>query len=198
MPNTLDKALFVTGLIGLALGQVILNLLSFPSLSRSLYYEAPIDYGHWLLFIGALLIVPYAARLPRQGINRLAGPVLIVGTACVFGMCTIDLVMWSFSGAPGGQDLIRQLTAEPSIWLPFITVGPTYVFVTGLVLPSLAYLSHSKIGVALVVGSAVAFFTILAGFNSWFFVAGYAVMAIGYALCFSSEHRDKDDLGKVQ
>ncbi len=179
--------MLICGLLATAGGQVILNLLSIEEFSIALYYDAPIDYGHWLLLIGAALMIPFAARHSGSLLKSLSGTVLIVGIISVIGMATFDLIMWSLDGTGLRADVTERLKAEPSIWLPFIVIGPPYLFITGLALSSLTYLRGSKIGVALVVGSAVVVFTFLAGMSAWFFVLGYALMAVGYALCFSGD-----------
>ena len=176
MPDRIDKSLFLLGLGVFTAGQVMLRF--FDSAARS---AMPIDVTHWLLLIGVLLLIPYAARLPREGFNRIVGPVLLLGIVATIGMNILDFVFWALPAGLDG-DVFQVLRTEPSIWQPFMRLGPNEFFVTALVLPSLMLFKVSRIGTALVVAGAV---TMAVG-TEWFNVAGYVLMIGGYFFNFDS------------
>lgn len=174
MPDRIDKTLFLAGLGVFTLGQLLLNLLGPASQD-----QVPIDWAHWALILGAALLIPFAARLPRRGLGLLAGPVLIAGVLAVVGMCVIDFIFWSLP-ADLDRTLYENLSAEPAIWQVFMRWGPNEVFVAGLLLPSLLYFPVSRAGTGLVLAGAL---TMAVG-THWWNVAGYVLVIAGYALCF--------------
>jgi len=175
-PETLfDKRwLFVTGLAAYLGGQVLINMgRDFVDSLR------PIDFAHWLLIVGVLLMIPYAANLPRTRVNLVASPVLVIGIAGIVGMCVIDLIIWSYPPAGGRTDFLRHLMDAPTIWTPFMTIGP-WLFGIGLAMASVSFLRSAPWGVlAVILGSTVSALT-----EGWYTVAAYALILVGYVICF--------------
>ena len=175
MPTRLDRGLFLAGLAIYAAGQLVITLLGWE-----MQNQRPVDFAHWLLIIGVALLIPYAARLPRRGLQIIASPVLIAGIIAVIGMCMIDFVFWALPSGEVENEVASILMAEPSLWTVFMKIGPNEVFMTGLLLPALAFFRTARIGTALVVVSALGIL-----FTPQMFNAGlYSVLTIGYWLCF--------------
>ena len=171
--RTLAKTLFLSGLLVYTCGQILINL--GPEFTDN---QRPIDYAHWLLLIGVLLLIPLTARLPRDWFSYIGAPILIVGIACVIGMCVLDFIFWSLPTSEQKQKLATHLINTPAIWTPFITVGPNIIFNVGLLLPSLSYFRRSKVGTILVIaGSLVIFIG-----TQWFNVIGYVIVLVGYSM----------------
>lgn len=177
MPDRSDALIFLGGLIIYLAGQVIINLMG--AVSRA---QTPIDYSHWLMLIGAVLMLPFALRRPMTGLNLLIAPVLVLGVVSVIGMCVIDLVFWSLPDVHYRNDLAVRLIDSPGLWRPFMQWGPNEVFTLGVALPALLYWGCSRAGVGLV---ALGAFLIAIG-PSWFNVSGYTAMVIGYTLAFQA------------
>lgn len=174
MPNSLDKSLFLLGLLSYLGGQIWINVTG--SMTKD---QIAIDGIHWLMFVGAALMIPFAARLPRIGIAMIAGPAQLVGCVLIMGMCVIDFVLWSFPEPELRNAVVGQLTYTPPVWVPFIQLaGP--IFTVALALIALHYLFVSKIGSAVAVVGAIVVGAWGIGSNPY----GYTAMIIGLALCF--------------
>ena len=175
-----DQWLFWIGLVIFTIGQGMTGLsLEFGA------SQQPIDYMHWMMLLGGLLMIPFAVRLPRTPINRLASPLLILGIAAIVGMAVIDFVLWSYGLTPERSALIDHLQAVPVIWKPFLEIGPGWVFGLGLCLPSLYYAQRVPIGTLIVVLGGL---MLPLGFRHYVLL-GYPVIILGYALCFSRTER---------
>lgn len=173
MPDRMDKALFLNGLLVFLGGQVAIN--AFGAVTRDVI---PVDITHWLMPCGAALMIPFAARLPRKGAAIALAPLLLTGIVGVIGMCVIDFVFWSLPDAEFRAELARTLMDTPAVWQPFMRWGPNEIFTAGLALPSLLYWRKSRVGTVLVLLGAI----VMAIGPSWFNVAGYVLITAGYAL----------------
>ncbi len=175
MFDRIDAWLFVMGLVIFTLGQIAIN--AFGAMTKD---EIPIDVMHWLMLIGAVLLIPFAARLPRRGLALVASPLLILGIVCVIGMCVLDFVFWSLPDDELRGEVARRLMDTPMLWKPFIAWGPDDFFNLGLVLPTFLFFRVSKFGTAFVVMGTL---SIVIG-TSWFNVAGYVLITLGYFMNF--------------
>lgn len=186
MPDRIDVRLFMAGLICYFCGQVLLNVQG--QVTRA---DAPVDLAHWLLLVGAVLLLPFAAKLPRRGVGLAAAVLLIGGVAAVIDMCVIDFVFWSVEDPALRSELVSGLMSTPAVWLPFMVWGPNPVFGLGLALPSLLYLRRARVGTLLVwLGAGI-----VAAGPAWFNVAGYAVLTAGYAWCFRQDRGAAQEAG---
>ncbi len=170
-----NEWLFWIGLVIFTIGQGMTGLsLEFGAAQK------PIDYMHWMMLIGALLMIPFAVTMPRTLINRIASPLLILGIAAIVGMAVIDFVLWSYGLTPERTALLVHLRAVPVIWQPFMTIGPGWIFGFGLCLPALTYLRRAPIGALLVaVGGIMLPLSI-----RHYVLIGYPIIIVGYAWCF--------------
>ena len=178
-PNRTDKALLLVGLLSLIAGQI--TLIALGPVTKE---DGPVDFGHWLMVLAMLLIIPFAARLPRRGLAIVAGPMLMIGSVMMVGMCVLDLVFWSFP-----DDALRGTVAEglwntPMVWQPFIVwSGPVFTVALGLV--ALDYWRVSKLAVALAVLGTIVVGVWGLGSNPY----GYSMVLAGFAWVFWAENK---------
>lgn len=182
MPNKTDKALLLLGLLLYLAGQIWIN--TTGSMTSQ---QISIDGIHWLMLIGASLLLPFAARLPRTGFAAVAGPLLMLGIVLVIGMCTVDFVLWSLPEQPFRSEVSSHLMNTPMIWQPFIVISG-YVFTPALALTSFYYFRLTKLGPFLAVIGMV---TVGAG-PIWTNIPGYALIFAGFAVCFWSKPVEQD------
>ncbi len=181
-PLRSDQALLIAGLLFFILGQQLLNF------GRDFVAaQAPIDYAHWCLLVGALLFLPFAARLPKRNIHLITIPVFIAGIAAIIGMFVLDFIFWSLPAGDLADGFYSHVRAEPSIWQVFIAIGPNWVFGTGLALPSLSYFHRSRLGVALVLIGVLMQPTT----GRDLIVVSYALITLGYLMCFNWLRREE-------
>lgn len=169
-PNRTDKILLLLGLLSYWGGQTWIVITG--SMTKD---EIAIDVIHWLMLVGAALMIPYAARLPRQGIALVAAPLWLVGIVLIIGMCIIDFVFWSLPDPEFSRLVADQLIASDPLWVPFINY-PGHPFTIGLTLAELSFWNTSKIGTGLVLIGGI-------GSNPY----GYAAVILGYLVCFWKE-----------
>ncbi|WP_284124280.1 hypothetical protein [Parerythrobacter aestuarii] len=179
MPNRTDKTLFMLGLFSYLCGQVW--IVSTGSMTKE---QSVIDWIHWLMFIGAALMIPFAARLPRAGLSMVAGPLQVIGCILIIGMCMIDFVLWSFPDPDLRKQVVGGLINTPAVWQPFIAfAGPVFTVAFGLV--GLTFWRVSKIGTALAVLGAIVVGAWGIGSNPY----GYTIALAGFAVCFWTERK---------
>lgn len=180
-PNKNSQILFLIGLSIFTAGQILIKL-GQPFVES----QQPIDFAHWLLYIGVLFLLPFAVRLPFKNIHVLTIPALVLGISFVIGMCVLDFIFWSLPNNELERQLAEHLINTHSIWGPFVTIGSSYIFVVGLVLPSLSYWSTSKSGPTLIVFSTL----LLATLSQWWTVLAFFLITLGYARSFGLLHKN--------
>lgn len=172
---SVPKSMFLAGLCLFTLGQILINF------GREFVKnQTPVDFAHWCLIGGVLLLIPFAARFPKNLLSFIGSTLLILGITGVIGMSALDFVFWSLPTAEMEQEWGRHLFATKTIWTPFMTVGPGTLFNVGLLAPSLFFFKQSKLGLGLVLVGSL---TVFVG-TQWFNVIGYVIISIGYWLCF--------------
>ncbi|XOV82525.1 MAG: hypothetical protein ACFHXK_16900 [bacterium] len=174
---TLFEVLFVAGLLAYTLGQFLI-FVYFNDL-EALHAQTPIDFAHWFLLIGLLLLVPQGMSFPKSRLHFVGGPLFVLGIGLLIGMCVLDFVFWSIDSAEQKRELATHLIATPAIWFPFMTVSG-HLFNLGLLICGFSYLKYSKAGTALL---CIGTFIVLAG-GGWLNVLGYSVLTAGFATCF--------------
>ena len=182
MPKKIDKALLLLGLSLYLAGQIWISITG--SMTSQ---QIPIDGIHWLMLIGASLLLPFAARLPRTGLAAVAGPLLMLGIVLVIGMCIVDFVLWSVPEQPFRDEVSSHLINTSMIWQPFIVISG-YVFTPALALTSFCYYRLTKLGPILAVIGMV---TVGVG-PIWTNIPGYALIIAGFAVCFWSKPAEQD------
>ncbi len=107
----------VLGVIGLVF--LILSRFMFTQGFDFLQAQRPLDFAHWFMLLGALLMIPLNSMFPKSVLHTLFTPLVYLGVAAHMGMCTIDFVVWSY-----GEDMeakkafISHLIATPALTIP--------------------------------------------------------------------------------
>ncbi len=143
------KFLCATGLLLLIAGQVILS--KGPDFVSG---QRPIDYAHWFLLTGAVSMLSFSSVLTKSTFHFIGTIITVIGVTAVIGMCTIDFMIWSFNAENSRNEFLTQLFNTPSVSIPFIKVGPSFLYV-GLAIQSFSYLRTNFPGFILTVSGTI-------------------------------------------
>jgi hypothetical protein len=170
------KILFLIGLAFELTGQILLS-----KGNDFVYSLQPIDFAHWSLLLGVVLLIPQVVSFPNKIFSYLGTPLAIVGIVCIIGMCVLDFIWWSQPNQEVRNEFAGHLSKFPSIWKPFITSGPRYLNI-GLFFLSLNYLKQSKLGVIIILFTTLIFINLIPiPFNM---IIGYSLTLIGFSIIF--------------
>ncbi|MEN0003341.1 MAG: hypothetical protein AAF798_04335 [Bacteroidota bacterium] len=121
------KLSITLGLLLIAVSQL---LMSFGY--EFLMAQRPIDYAHWALLIGAILMVGLWFHLPENVTKNVGLTLMTLGIGGIAGMCMIDFILWAAESDPDTKEkLFGIIFGTPSIQLPFLIIGPA-LFYTGM------------------------------------------------------------------
>ncbi|TCP25049.1 hypothetical protein EV195_10480 [Tenacibaculum skagerrakense] len=174
--KTYYKILFVIGLLFEAIGQILLS-----RGNEFVYALKPIDFAHWSLLLGVVLLIPQVGNFPRSMATYLGVPTILIGITCIIGMCVLDFIWWSQPNQEIRNEFAGHLYNVKAIWNPFIAVGPNFLNV-GLFLLALNYIKTTKTGVILIVLATLTVF--FGSFIPSRLIYVYLITAIGYGLIF--------------
>jgi peptidoglycan/LPS O-acetylase OafA/YrhL len=85
--NITNKTFFIVGLVLFLIGQVIL-----AKGNDFVYNQEPIDFAHWFLLIGVILLIPQTVSFPKSTVSLIGIPLTLVGIVCTIGMCVLDFI----------------------------------------------------------------------------------------------------------
>ena len=172
------RILFLIGLAFFLIGQIIL-----AQGNEVVYNLRPIDFAHWSLLIGAVLLIPQVVSFPKKLFSYIGAPLSLTGIVCIIGMCVLDFIWWSFPDETARSEFSKHITQVPSIWKPFVSIGPSSkVFNLGLLILSLNYFNKEKLGVGIIfIASLILWHIIPVPYR---LVSGYTLTLIGYSLIF--------------
>ncbi|MEL6123161.1 MAG: hypothetical protein AAFR14_05525 [Bacteroidota bacterium] len=112
--------------------------------------QRPIDYAHWSLLIGAVLMFGLWFSLPESVTKSFGLSLMSIGIAGVAGMCVIDFMLWA---AHDNQELKNSLfqliSSTPAIHYPFLVIG-SVLFYSGISISTLGLYRQSLVAVLLV------------------------------------------------
>lgn len=118
------------------------------------FFLKPIDFSHWLNLIGASFLISFCFVFPKGKINTIASLLTILGVIAHIGMCTIDFVFWSFGDDYESRStLLDHLSTTPSIWYPFMIIGPSLLF-AGLATHAWSFLKSQPTGAIMTLAGA--------------------------------------------
>jgi len=181
------KILFLVGLTFFLIGQFIL-----AKGNDFVYGQEPIDFGHWFLLIGVTLLIPQTVVFPKNFFSFIGIPLTLIGIVCIIGMCVLDFIWWSFPNDEMRTEFTNHISQVPSIWKPFITIGPSSkIFNLGLLFLSLNYIKNGKLGVILILIANLILWHIIP--LPYRLVFGYAITLVGFSIIFLKEN-DKNVL----
>lgn len=172
------KHLFLFGLLIFLIGQFLL----VPG-NKFVYNLKPIDYAHWSLFIGTLCLIPQIVSFPKSIFSYIGTPLALIGSVCIFGMCVLDFIFWSYPNNEMRMEFINHISNVPSIWKPFMAIGPSSkIFNLGLLILSLNYLKKVKLGVFIILIADLILWHIIP--VPYRLVFGYSLTLIGFSIIF--------------
>ena len=121
------KIYAITGLVFLILNQIMVL-----QGNQFIQTQKPIDYAHWLLLLGILLSLSLNYIFSKGIFNSTAAVITTLGIIALMGQAVIDFLWWSYgTDYEGMKNLTNQIMSNPSISIPFMTIGPA-LFYLGL------------------------------------------------------------------
>jgi len=153
--NGVYRFLFLMGLLFEAIGQL---LLSYGN--DFVYALEPIDFAHWSLLLGVVLMIPQISTFPQKVFSYIGMPIALIGVVCIIGMCVLDFIWWSMETQEIRNEFAAHISNVPSIWKPFITTGPNFLNI-GLMILSFNYVKESKIGIIIIVLATMMLFNLI-------------------------------------
>lgn len=177
------RIFFIIGLIFLLIGQIIL-----AQGNDFVYSLKPIDFAHWFLLVGVVCLIPQVVSFPKKIFSLIGIPLTLIGIACMIGMCVLDFIWWSFPNEEMRIEFTNHISQVPSIWKPFITIGPSSkVFNLGLLILSLNYLKKEKIGIGVIfIATLILWHIIPLPFR---LVFGYSLTLIGFSIILLEKNK---------
>lgn len=171
-----NKVLFISGLVVFLIGQIIL-----AQGNEFVYNLKPIDFAHWSLLVGAVLLIPQVVTFPKKIFSYIGIPLTLIGIVCIIGMCVLDFIWWSFPNEEARIEFTNHISQVPSIWKPFISIGSSSrIFNAGLLLISLDYFKSQKLGVIIIALATLVLMHIIP--VPYRLVSGYTLTLIGFGL----------------
>lgn len=172
------KIFFLIGISFFLIGQIILT-----KGNEYVYSQKPIDFAHWFLLVGAVLMIPQTVNFPKKLFSYIGIPLTLIGITCIIGMCVLDFIWWSFPNEEMRREFTNHISQVPSIWKPFITTGSSSrVFNLGLLILSLNYFKNKKIGVAIIFIATLFLWQLIP--LAFRLVFGYSLTLIGFSYIF--------------
>jgi len=172
-----NEILFLLGLFTYTIGQYLIFI--FFNDIEKLHNQEPIDFSHWLMIIGVLLLIPQIGNFPKSRWNYISFPSLIFGIGLIIGMCVIDFVFWSLKDPVLKSQVTKHLINTPEIWTPFMSVSGK-IFTFGLLTSSFNYFKKSRLGVLLVfLGTLTVYLP-----WGWDNIPGYLLITVGFYINF--------------
>ena len=177
-----NEILFLLGLFTYTVGQYLI-FIYFNDLEK-LHNQEPIDFSHWLMIFGVLLLIPQIGNFPKSWWNYISSPTLILGIGLIIGMCVLDFVFWSLKEPELKRQVSEHLINTPEIWKPFMKFNGL-LFNLGLLTSSFIYYKNSKTGTLLVlIGTLVIYIG-----GGWVNVLGYIILTIGFYINFINSRK---------
>jgi hypothetical protein len=184
--DIINKILFLVGLVLFLIGQLIL-----AKGNDFVYSQEPIDFAHWFLLIGVTLLIPQTVTFPKKIYSFIGIPLTLIGIVGIIGMCVLDFVWWSFPNEEMRNEFTNHISQVPSIWKPFITIGPSSkIFNLGLLILSLNYIKRGKLGIILVLIANLILWHIIP--LPYRLVFGYALTLLGFCIILIRENNKNE------
>ena len=170
------RIVFICGLIFLLIGQLLL-----AQGNDFVYSLKPIDFAHWFLLLGVVCLIPQVVSFPKGIFSAIGIPLTLIGIACMIGMCVLDFIWWSFPTDEGRIEFANHISQVPSIWKPFISIGPSSkVFNLGLLILCLNHFKGEKIGVLIVLLATLILWHLIP--LPFRLVCGYSLTLVGFTI----------------
>ena len=173
---------FLLGLVLYTVGQFLIFI--FYNDIETLHSQEPIDFAHWFMLIGVLLLIPQIGNFPKSRLNYISSSTLILGIGLIIGMCVLDFVFWSLKEPELKRQVSEHLINTPEIWKPFMKFNGL-LFNLGLLTSSFSYYKNSKTGTLLVLIGTLVIYT----GGGWINVLGYILLTIGFYFNFKDKNK---------
>jgi len=181
-----NKILFQTGIGFILIGQIILS-----KGNEFVYNLQPIDFAHWCLLVGVVLLIPQVISFPKKPMGIIGIPITMIGITCMIGMCVIDFIFWSYPNDELRNEFAKHLVQVPSVWKTFMTIGPSSkVFNLGLLILSFNYLKTEKIGIGVLCIATLILWHVIPTPHRLLFGYSFTFIAFGIIL-FRNEIKNK-------
>lgn len=170
------RILFILGISFILTGQLILS-----NGNEYVYSQRPVDFAHWFLLVGVVLMIPQVLSFPKKIFSYIGIPLTLIGIVCTIGMCVLDFIFWSFPTDAMRQDFANHITQVPAIWKVFVTIGPSSkVFNLGLLILSLNHFKTKKPGILLLLIASLVLWHLIPLPHR--LITGYALTLIAFIL----------------
>jgi hypothetical protein len=173
LPSGAQLARLSSGLVLLTAGQTLLA--QGPAFVMA---QRPLDWAHWLLLLGAVTLTWRLTDIPVGRLGRLGQFATVAGGVAFVGMCVIDFSLWALPSEAAREAFGDQVLRAPAIALPFLSVGPSLLFV-GLGAMVLEWVAVMRWRAGLVLGGIVLVGAGQFGHARWLVVAGHLVILAG-------------------
>lgn len=124
LPSTAQLSRLCAGMIVLTGGQTLL-----AQGHAFVMAQRPLDWVHWLLLLGAVTLTWRLTDIPVGWLGRLGRLATIAGATAFIGMSVIDFTLWALPSEMARQTFGSLILHVPAISLPFLSVGPSLLFV---------------------------------------------------------------------
>jgi hypothetical protein len=173
LPSSAQLRRLAVGMAVLTAGQTLLALgHAFVMAQR------PVDWVHWLLLLGAVTLIWRLTEIPFGWLGRVGRLATVAGAAAFIGMSVIDFTVWALPTEVARQAFSSQVLQRPAISLPFLSVGPSLLFL-GLGVMVLEWIAAMRWRVGLVLGGIVLVGVGQFGHARWLVVGGHLVILAG-------------------
>lgn len=168
------------GLIVIGLALIVLSQLLMSFGYDFLMAQRPIDYAHWALLLGSILMFGLWFHLPSNFSKNIGLTLMSIGIGGIVGMCVLDFLLWASHGnAEIKGELFNVISSSPSIKYPFLIVGPT-LFYTGICVSTYGLFIRAKWQVVTVnIGALMVGLGHMVLNNQIIPVIGAALLAVG-------------------
>ena len=178
-----NRILFLSGILFFLIGQTLL--------AKGQAYvngQEPIDFAHWFLLVGAVLLIPQVITHPKKNFGYIGVPLTIIGIVGIIGMCVLDFIFWSYPDQEGRNAFYEHISKVPSVWDAFMVYGSSSkIFNVGLLLIALDYIKTRKVGIAVLVFASLILWNLIPVPNR--LVSGYGLTLVAFALIYFGKGR---------
>jgi hypothetical protein len=128
-------------------------------------------------------MVSFSFIFPKGIFNSIAIVLTVLGIIAHIGMCAIDFQLWSYGEDYASRsELIERLRKTTSIWLPFMSIGPSLLYI-GISIHAWKFTrSHPKGAILTMVGAITIGLGQIIQETRVFIILGYVLFALGLIL----------------
>lgn len=172
------KILAITGLVFLTANQMLLL-----KGNEFIQTQRPIDYAHWLLLVGVLLTLSLNYIFSDNLFSNSVTITTSLGVIALIGQATIDFLWWSYgTDYEGMNNLTNQIMSQPSIRIPFMTIGPALFYIGLAIHAGKLMRKHPIWTILTIIGVILIGYGSFAADNRLMIVIGHIILTIGLTI----------------